>query len=78
MDNIEYQFTSIELSQNQAEFLAWTHKHYHQLIEIKNSKCLEIPGSNFTVHLKDSMNLDIPPLLDHIDKNQQYYPNRSY
>lgn len=76
MDNI-IEFTTIELSTNQAEFLNWCNKHYHQLIEMRRSGCLDKGGSNFTVHLKDSMNLEIPPIVDKIDLNGYYYPTRS-
>lgn len=77
MDKIQIELTTIELSQTQAEFLAWTNRHYHQLIDIKKSGGLDKGGTNFTVHLKDSMNLDVPPLVDHIDLNGKYYPGRS-
>lgn len=73
---MEIEFTTIELSRHQADFLGWCNKHYHQLVELRNSKCLDVPGSNFTVHLKDSVNLDVPPIVEVIDLNGRYHPNR--
>jgi len=70
------EFTQITLSNHQADFLAWCNKHYHQLIELRNSNCLNIPGSNFTVHLKDSINLDVPPIIEVIDLNGKYRPTK--
>jgi hypothetical protein len=68
------EYTQIQLSPNQAEFLAWTNAHYHQLIHLKNSGCLDKGGTSFTVHLKDST-VDFPPIVDHLDLNGKYYPS---
>ncbi len=71
---MEIELTTIHLNQHQADFLAWCNKHYHQLIQMRNSACLDKGGSSFTVHLKDNINLDVPPIIDHIDLNGKYYP----
>lgn len=73
---MEIQFTTIELSSHQAEFLAWCNKHYHQLIELRKSGCLEIGGSSFTVHLEPNLNLDVPPVVEVIDLHGKYYPKK--
>lgn len=71
---MEIEFTQIQLSTTQAEFLGWVNQHYHQLIHLRKTGCLDKPGSNFTVHLKDTVNLEMPPIVDHIDLNGRYYP----
>lgn len=71
---MEIEFTQIQLSPTQAEFLGWANKHYHQLIQLRKCECLDKPGSSFTVHLKDTMNLEVSPIIDHIDINGKYYP----
>lgn len=74
---MEIEFTTIELSATQIEMMQWVNKHFHQLIELRKSGCLEHGGTSFTVHLKDSMSLDVPPLIDHLDLAGKYYPGRS-
>lgn len=74
---MEIEFTTIELSNHQADFLAWCNKHYHQLIELRRSGYLDKGGRSFTVHLKDSMSLDVPPIVDVIDLHDHYRPLRS-
>ncbi len=74
MDNIQLEFTQIQLSPHQVEFMKWCNDHYHQLVQIKKSGYLNGGGRSFTVHLKDS-NLDIPPIIDKIDLHDHYYPS---
>lgn len=68
------ELVSIQLTPIQAEFLQWANFHYHQLLQLQKSGCLDKPGSNFTVHLKDTMVTDVPPVIDHIDLAGKFYP----
>lgn len=66
---MEVQFTTIQLSNHQAEFLAWCNSHYKQLFELKRSGYLDRHGINFTVHLKANSEIEKIDVLDH------YYPS---
>lgn len=65
---MEIEFTTIQLSPHQAEFLAWCNAHYKQLFQLKKSGYLDKGGINFTVHLKDDLEIQKIDILDH------YYP----
>lgn len=62
------EFTTIQLSPHQADFLAWCNSHYKQLLQIKNSGYLDKHGINFTVHLKDNLDIEV------IDLHEKYRP----
>lgn len=49
---MDLNFVNIELSQEQATFLAWAQKHYQHLLALNYSGALDIETGNYTVHLK--------------------------
>ena len=73
MDTIEY--TTIQLTPNQSEFLAWCNLHYQQLLGIKNSRVLDKGERSFTVHLKPHKINELPEI-DKIELHDNFYPNR--
>lgn len=68
MDDIQIELTTIQLSEHQAEFLDWCNRHYKQLLDLKRCGYLDKGGRSFTVHLKQSLEVDKIDLHDH------YYP----
>ncbi len=71
---MDLEFTTIKLSVHQADFLAWCNQHYHQLVELRKSSCLDKPFTNFTVHLKEKPSDIVPPLIEVIDLNDKWRP----
>lgn len=65
---MQVEFTQIQLSPHQADFLAWCNSHYKQLLHLRNSGYLDKHGINFTVHLKSNSEIEKIDVLEH------YYP----